>query len=243
MDATQSKNERDELASQLVEVNRGRAGFYRMLAQLYFKELTADQVKHLAAIDFSGMSGDDETIAAGYAEIHRYLRHANGGTRQELACDYAHTFLAAGNYETFAATPYESVFTSELGLLMQEARDEVYKAFCAQHIQPDENLHLPEDHISFEFEFIATMLERTNDAIKDGAYGHALECAQVVSDFHRDHQLNWIDDLCDTIDDVAETRFYKGVGKVTRGFVHADTDVIADEIDALIELAGGQAAA
>lgn len=241
MDTTQTA-EREELASQLVEVNRGRASFYRMLAQLYFKELTAEQVKHLAGMDFSGMSGDDETIAEGYAEMHRYLRHANGGTRQELACDYAHTFLAAGNYETFAATPYESVFTSEMGLLMQEARDEVYKTFCSQHIQPDESLHLPEDHISFEFEFVATMLDRINDAILDGAFGHACELAQVVSDFHRDHQLNWIDDLCDSIDDVAQTRFYKGVGKVTRGFVHADTEVIADEIDALRELADPAAA-
>lgn len=241
MDTTQA-TEREELASQLVEVNRGRASFYRMLAQLYFKELTAEQVKHLAGMDFSGMSGDDETIAEGYADIRRYLRHANGGTRQELACDYAHTFLAAGNYETFAATPYESVFTSEMGLLMQEARDEVYKTFCSQHIQPDESLHLPEDHISFEFEFVATMLDRINDAILDGAFGHAYELAQVVSDFHRDHQLNWIDDLCDSVDDVAQTRFYKGVGKVTRGFVHADTEVIADEIDALRELAEPAAA-
>lgn len=241
MDTTQTA-EREELASQLVEVNRGRASFYRMLAQLYFKELTAEQVKHLAGMDFSGMSGDDETIAEGYADIRRYLRHANGGTRQELACDYARTFLAAGNYETFAATPYESVFTSEMGLLMQEARDEVYKTFCSQHIQPDESLHLPEDHISFEFEFVATMLDRINDAILDGAFGHACELAQVVSDFHRDHQLNWIDDLCDSIDDVAQTRFYKGVGKVTRGFVHADTEVIADEIDALRELADPAAA-
>lgn len=241
MDTTQTA-EREELASQLVEVNRGRAGFYRMLAQLYFKELTAEQVKHLAGMDFSGMSGDDETIAEGYADIRRYLRHANGGTRQELACDYAHTFLAAGNYETFAATPYESVFTSEMGLLMQEARDEVYKTFCSQHIQPDESLHLPEDHISFEFEFVATMLDRINDAILDGAFGHACELAQVVSDFHRDHRLNWIDDLCDSVDDVAQTRFYKGVGKVTRGFVHADTEVVADEIDALRELAEPTAA-
>lgn len=241
MDTTQTA-EREELASQLVEVNRGRASFYRMLAQLYFKELTAEQVKHLAGMDFSGMSGDDETIAEGYADIRRYLRYANGGTRQELACDYAHTFLAAGNYETFAATPYESVFTSEMGLLMQEARDEVYKTFCSQHIQPEESLHLPEDHISFEFEFVATMLDRINDAILDGAFGHACELAQVVSDFHRDHQLNWIDDLCDSVDDVAQTRFYKGVGKVTRGFVHADTEVIADEIDALRELAEPAAA-
>ena len=90
---------------------------------------------------------------------------------------------------------------------------------------------------------IASMLERTNDAILDGAYGHARELAQVVSDFHRDHQLNWIDDLCDTIDDVAQTRFYKGAAKVTRGFVHADTDVIADELDVLAELADASVAA
>ncbi len=193
-------------------------------------------------MDFSGMSGDDETIAEGYADIRRYLRHANGGTRQSSRATTRTRFLAAGNYETFAATPYESVFTSEMGLLMQEARDEVYKTFCSQHIQPDESLHLPEDHISFEFEFVATMLDRINDAILDGAFGHACELAQVVSDFHRDHQLNWIDDLCDSIDDVAQTRFYKGVGKVTRGFVHADTEVIADEIDALRELADPAAA-
>lgn len=41
---------------------------------------------------------------------------------------------------------------------------------------------------------------------------------------------------------MAQTRFYKGVGKVTRGFVHADTEVIADEIDALRELADPAAA-
>ena len=35
MDTTQTA-EREELASQLVEVDRGRASFHRMLAQLYF---------------------------------------------------------------------------------------------------------------------------------------------------------------------------------------------------------------
>lgn len=42
--------------------------------------------------------------------------------------------------------------------------------------------------------------------------------------------------------DVAETRFYRGVSKVTRGFVHMETDVIADELDVLQELAGEKAA-
>lgn len=45
-----------------------------------------------------------------------------------------------------------------------------------------------------------------------------------------------MDALCDAIIDVAETRFYRGVSKVTRGFVHMETDVIADEVQALKEL-------
>lgn len=42
--------------------------------------------------------------------------------------------------------------------------------------------------------------------------------------------------------DVAETRFYRGVAKVARGFVHIETEVIADELEALQSLADKQAA-
>lgn len=239
---TKAQSERDELISQLIEVNAGRAAYYRMLAELFFRELTQQQVDHLAGMDFAGMAGDNALIAEGYEDMHRYLRHANSGTRQALACDYAHTFLAAGNYETFAATPFESVFTSELGLMMQEARDDVYKMYCEQHIQPQADLHVPEDHVSFEFEFLATVIERTNAALLASDFDCARDLAQTVSNFHAQHQLNWVDDLCDAVLDVAETRFYRGVSKVTRGFVHMETDVIADELDVLQELAGEKAA-
>lgn len=242
MPAAAPQSERDQLISQIIEVNAGRAAYYRMLGELYFRELTQEQVDRLADMDFAGMAGDDELIAEGYEDMRRYLRHANSGTRQALACDYAHTFLAAGNYETFAATPYESVFTSDLGLMMQEARDEVYKMYCAQHIQPQADLHMPEDHLAFEFEFLATVIERTSAALLADDLDRACELAETVSEFHQAHQLNWVDDLCDAVLDVAETRFYRGVAKVTRGFVHMDTDVIADELDVLQELAGKRAA-
>ena len=222
-----------ESVREIIELNQGRAGFYRMLASLYFTELTAEQIEHMAAQDFEGLSGGDDMIAEGYEDIARYLSKRNASTREKLAVDYAHTFLAAGNYETFAATPFESVFTSEMGLLMQEARDEVYKMYCAEHIQPDESLHVPEDHISFEFQFIATLLERMNGALEGGDGAEAMRYAQLSREFHEKHQLNWVDDLCDAVMDCAQTRFYRGVSKITRGFVHAETEVMDDIVDAL----------
>ncbi len=231
-------DEKSELKAQIVALNEGRAAFYRTLAHLYFTEVSAEQVEHMAAQDFAGMSGSDPLIAEGFEDIRRYLRKRDSGTRQELAVDYAHTFLAAGNYESFAATPYESVFTSETGLLMQEARDEVYKAYCAEHVQPSETLHTPEDHLTFEFEFIATLLERTNDALQADDLAETLRYARTARDFNEAHQLNWVDDLCDAVMDCAQTRFYRGLSKVTRGWVHLEAAVMADEVAALEELKG-----
>ena len=232
-----------ELVGQMTSVNAGRADYYRRLASYFFKELTEEQIKVLAAQDFTGFDAGDELLAEGYSDMKAYLRRLNSGTRQQLAADYAHTFLTAGNYETFAATPFESVFTSPSGLMMQEARDEVYKMYCSEHLQPEAKLQVPEDHVSFEFEFIAALLDRTNEAMKAGNWARALELAGKVSQFHTEHQLNWIDDLCDAVMDVAETRFYRGVSKVTRAYNHMDTEVIKDELEVLQEIAQAEGVA
>ena len=214
---------------QMAQANGSRAALYRTLGFYYLHELSQEQIEALAKADLAHVEADDDLAREGYADMAAYLSKLTTGTRQELACDYAHTFLAAGNYETFAATPYESVFTSETGLMMQEARDEVYKMYCTEHMQPNEKLQIPEDHLSFEFEFMALLIERMNEALDAGDCAQALHYARLQRKFHREHQLNWIDDFCDTVDDVAETVFYAGLAKVTRGFVHSETAVIDDE--------------
>ncbi len=229
-------SEQTAYVEQLMAVNAGRAGFYRMLGSLFFTELTQEQIDHLAAMDLSALGAGDELMTEGYADMQRYLAKAPSNVREALAVDYAHVFLAAGNYETYAATPYESVFTSEVGLLMQEARDEVYKMYCAEHVQPSEDLHTPEDHVTFEFQFMATLLDRLNEALAAGNLEAALYYAQTCERFHAEHQVNWIDDLCDAIMDCAKTRFYRGVSKVTRAYVRLETEVIADMLAAIQDL-------
>jgi TorA maturation chaperone TorD len=234
--ADQSQFDADQIQA-LVSLNQNRALFYRELAYYYLHELTQEQIERIAATDFDGLDGGDEDIAEGYREMKAYLCKLTTGTRQQLASDYAHTFLAAGNYETFAATPYESVFTSEEGLMMQDARDEVYKMYCAEHMQPDESLRIPEDHLSFEFQFLALLLDRLNEALTGQDWQRASSYAHTIEKFHTEHQLNWIDDFCDTVEDVALTTFYSGVSKVTRGFIHSETAVIQDEAEMCDELA------
>lgn len=215
------------------ELLKARAAFYRTLASLYFKELDQAGIDRLAEADLADIGFDDALMCEGFADMAAYLRHRDGGTRQELASDFAGAILGAGSYEERRATPYESVFTSEDGLLMQEARDDVYRLFCEAHLAVDEELRTPEDHLSFEFEFMAAQADCAAQALGRGDVEEARRAIEVQRVFHRSHLLNWIDAYCDCLDGCAHTRFYRGVSKATRGFVHADEALIDEALRAV----------
>ncbi len=173
-------------------------------------------------------------MCEGYADMAVYLARRDRGTRQELASDFAGAILGAGSYEERRATPYESVFTSEGGLLMQEARDDVYRLLCEAHLAVGEGLRTPEDHLSFECEYLATRAEQMAEALGRGDVEACCRALDEQRTFHAAHLLNWIDAYCDCLDGCARTRFYRGVSKVTRGFVHAD-EALLDEAAAARE--------
>lgn len=233
----------DETIFSAIQANESRASIYRMLASLYFKELTDDQIDHIAALDFSAFAGLDKLFAEGCHDIERSLRHRHSATRQLLAVDYAGAILGAGVHEERRATPYESVFTSEKGLMMQEARDEVYKTLLKAHLEVNPNLRVPEDHLSFMFEYLAVMAERCNESLQAGDFAEALENLQTEQSFHRDHLLNWIDAYCDCLETCAETRFYQGVAKMTRSFVYLDKELLDDLTEAVSEMVEDSVAA
>lgn len=218
---------------ELVEAMGARATVYRLLASLYFKELTDEQIAHIHGLDPFSFDGFDPLFAEGLHDIQRAVRKPNSGTREELAVDYAHAILGAGGYEERRATPFESVFTSEEGLLMQDARDQVLALFRAERLAPDPALRVPEDHLSFIFEFMAVLCDRFVQAVGAGDLAEARRNLGVQRRLHAEHLLNWIDAYCDVFDRVALTRFYRGVSKITRSFVHMDAEVLADAAAAL----------
>lgn len=229
--------EADELLAQLTASARARASIYRMLASLYRKELDAQEIAGLAEALRDGIPAvDNPVMAQGYRDIAAYLNGDTAAMRLDLAVDFACAILAAGSYDERRATPYESVFTSESGLLMQEARDDVYRLMCEAHLGVREELREPEDHLGFECEFMAKLADRQADALERRDLEEAAATLRVQTQMHANHLLNWIDDYCDCLEKVAKTVFYRGVAKLTRGFVHDERDFIADSAAAVEEL-------
>jgi TorA maturation chaperone TorD len=214
----------------LAEVLRDRSAFYRTLSSLYYRPLSQEQIDALAESDLLSFAGGDPALASGFDDMRRYLRKRNTGTRQDLAVDFTSAFAGAQQYEGRCAVPYESVFRSESGLLMQEPRNEVYRTYKRAAVRLKEGIDLPEDHLAFEFEFLAIMSERTGEALGGDDAGEAVKLLMDQRRFIEDHILSWFDDLTDLALKILATRFYRGVLKVTRGYLTVDLEVIADLI-------------
>jgi putative dimethyl sulfoxide reductase chaperone len=227
-------------SSTLSEVLRDRSAFYRMLSNLYFTSLTQEQIDSLAEHDLVSFAGGDELLAAGFDDMRRYLRKRNTGTRQDLAVDFTSAFVGAQQYEGRCAVPYESVFRSESGLLMQEPRNEVYRLYKRAAVKLKEGVDLPEDHLSFEFEFLALLSDRTIDALREDRLGDAVDLLGSQKVFIEEHILSWFNDLAELALKILTTRFYRGVLKITEGYLTGDIEVIDALIAEIRSVAAGQ---
>ena len=210
-----------ELAADLRQANASRAEFDRFLASLYLYELTADQVEALAGVT---VEDDGSDVARGLGIIREYLRHRDRATPQALAVDYAHVFLGAGTYDKIMAPPYESVFTSEERILMQDARDGALAYYRAEGLELPADNTTPEDHLGFE---------RMAEALEAGEAARAAELADLQRSFFTYHQANWLPALCDAVEEHAQTAFYRGVALVTRGYLAAEEAFVAEQAQAL----------
>lgn len=220
------------------DVLAGRASFYRMLSSIYYLELKQEQIDSIAEQDFSAFTSGDPLFDEGMADIRRYLKRRNSSTRQEMAVDYARNILGMGarSKDDRTAMPYESLFTSESRLLMQDSRDEVFRAFKKSRLKLADGVDVPEDHLSFMFEYLAIMSDRAIEALKDDSLEEAHVNLSIQQTYMEEHLLNWIDDFCRALLASASTPFYRGVAKVTQAFVHSDADTV-EEMLACIDAA------
>lgn len=224
--------------SEIIAALRGRAAFYDVLASVYFKPLTAEQVEKFATTDFSAYEEVNDDFADGINDIRRYLAKRNTGTRQELAVDYTASFGSVSSWQGRYAAPYESVHTSDEGLMYQESYHEVYQFFKQQHVERGEGYDYPHDHLSFLCTFEGILSQRVIDALEQGDVEEALYQIALAGEFLQQHILSWYETLADLALKIIKTRFYRGIVSISKGFFRFDerllTD-IAEELEAVRE--------
>ncbi len=224
--ATEMSATVDEITVEMVAACEGRAAFYDMLAAIYFRPLTAEQIDNIAETDWSEYADLNELFADGLNDVTRYLRKRNSGTRQELAVDFTSAFAGTSSWKGRYAVPYESVHTSEEGLMFQDAYHEVFQLYKANHVAKAEGYDFPHDHLSFMCEFLVVLSGRIADALRAGDDAEALRQVNVSRAFLADHILSWFDTFQDLALLLLQTRFYRGILKVSKAFFLEDVALL-----------------
>lgn len=219
-------------AEELARLNDLRASQYALMARLFRVEVDQELLDELRATRFPAKTGDAETDE-GYRLLVSYLGGAWVDPIKDLAVDYAHVFIGNGTDAYGAAYPFESVYTSEKRLLMQDARDEVLAIYRSAGLDKQDSWKEGEDHVALELEFEQILANRTVEALRRGDEDEAAALLTTQQNFLEDHLLSWVPMMTADMKRFAKTDLYQGLAYLTDGFLNTDKafldDVLTDE--------------
>lgn len=197
-------------SKQLSDLNSNRSSTYAFFSRIFKREVTEETIANMVGDEFIGHLKDlEETMdssdmSEGAKTVKEYL--INIDTKnidkivEELSVDYARLFLLAGGVH-----PYESVRLGNEGLLMGKPWEEVKAAYRKAGLTKGEKEKEPEDHIAMELAFMSYLCGKKE--------------SKLQNEFLEEHLLKWVPWFCDDVVQKAESDFYRGIAKLTKGFL------------------------
>jgi TorA maturation chaperone TorD len=129
----------------------------------------------------------------------------------EIRIDFTRLFL--GLRKTLAP-PWESVYLPRGRRVFQEPTLAVRRAYLEAGFAHDTMFQIPDDHVGLELEFLASMNERSADALENGSPSQYQEATGKKERFIEEHLSLWIERFAADITTQAQTTFWKCVATV-----------------------------
>lgn len=224
---------RENAAKEAVDELRSRKSVYAALARIFKVEMSEDLLAYLKQngflqVDPEALEDESESaraLAEGSTLMQNYLE-SDEASNLDLDRDYAKCFCGAGSSKFMSAYPFESIYTSEEKLLMQDSRDDVMKWYARHGLGKAASWHDCEDHVAVELEFFTHLIEETAQAIENGEAERAAMLSDEQKAFMEQHIANWIPAFADDVNTHARTDFYKGAALLMKGYVLADCEAL-----------------
>lgn len=243
--------------NRMIELARTRAAMYRFLGGLYIMEVDREQLERLKELTFPEVEGEgaaDLDLREGYALMHGDIARiaaefgakdaANADPAAEaegnafvgqadalndLAADYAKTFLAAGDAAGRAAFPYESVYVDKRRRVGGSTEMQMRALYLERGLTADPAaFRVPDDHIGLILEYQACLCEEMAAALEAHDAEKAAGLAAEQRDLLKKHLMNWALSFTADVIRCAERDFYKGVAKITGGFLKKESELLSE---------------
>ncbi len=224
-----STENHDASLLEIAHLMDSRANVYKVLSRSFREEMDAEFASEFAKRFV--FESDDAQLAQKADAMKVSLQGIDDDAIEMLAVDFDRVFFGMGPITARHAFPYESVYTSEKGIMMQEAYSQVVHAYREQKLAKDEAFTEPEDHIAVELAFMATLAERSAAFLREGHEEAAEQTVMQQLSFAKEHLLNWVDIFCVDLAAAADGSFYEHLATFTAAFVKEDAAVLEDILD------------
>ena len=208
------------------EISGFRRGYYELLSQLFI-DAPPERLLAVLGHDLDSRIQAAErlnpSLAQGWQAIAAYLSE-NGGDpaklREVVAEEHSVLFISPREPVIF---PYESYYMEKdmYGPSLAQVRGFLGRA----GLEKRDDFPEPEDHIACELEIMAQLIAR-QEAAKEPTEEE--RWSHLQGEFLRAHLLPWAFLLWDELEKREKVKFYKGIAKLTRGFLELEKEVLAD---------------
>jgi len=221
-----------------IEVAEARSQVYGLLSALYME---LPDLKWLGGIFDAGFQQSFPSIAsdfqmAGIKEglelIAGFVTEFKSKPREEVfklvSIDRTRLLHGVGK-KTSPPPPYESMYRD--GRIWGKSTEEVARTCSHLGIKLSEECSEPPDYIGIEFDLMRLICSAEKEAWEAGSIDKAGKFLQVGSEFLSQHIMRWVPDFCEQMYRKAELDFYRGLSRLTRGFVEYDSRLVEQQID------------
>lgn len=220
-----------------LELLKYRELMYRLLAGMFIEEIDRPMLDKLMALEFPAVEGEEnwvQDLSAGFDMLKEALSAFAGKSEEEkdmlledLAADYAKTFLAAGDAAGKAAFPYESVYTGADSQFGGSVQMNLKADYAAKGLSMREDMfRIFEDHVGLEFSFMAELLKEQQEAMASGDRKKADKLSKEQKEFFRRHIANWVMLFAADIYKYSEKEFYRSIARITIGFTGFEQEIM-----------------
>lgn len=220
-----------------LELLKYREMMYRLLAGFFIEEIDRPMLDKLMDFEFPAVEGEEnwvQDLSAGFELLKESLSQFAGKTDAEremmledLAADYAKTFLAAGDAAGKAAFPYESVYTGTDSQFGGSVQMNLNAEYAAKGFSMKEDMfRIFEDHVGLEFNFMAELLKEEREALEAGDQKKSDKVSKESKKFFKRHIINWVMLFAADIYKYSEKDFYRAIARITIGFVEFEQHII-----------------
>nr|CBH37845.1 conserved hypothetical protein, cytoplasmic chaperone TorD family [uncultured archaeon] len=205
-----------------------RRNFYALLYRMYLEQPSREFVDDLMneRFYFPDLISDEE-LSEGFKLVREFVGKSKDKAIDELHKDLVgeYTRLFIGPHR-LPVQPYESWWVD--GKLMGESLLKVKQVYRKAGIAKVNEYAEPEDHIAFELRFMHYLCEEELSADTEERIA---ECLNMQKEYLNDHLLRWVPDFCDALTECELSDFYKGIARLTKGFILLEEAVIEELLE------------